>query len=124
MKDGGVIPKDKLDVKRVETPEGTTLTLKSPTEPKETPVWESITLTPGDLKKVTVTPVGKNGKPVGKSTTTPVKDSKKPTEVTFKKPLEADQLVVLLTPTTPKKPTDVDVVSVVSCMPEEGEITT
>ena len=119
MKDGGVIPKDKLDVKRQPAGKNTILIIKSQKPTEETPIFKSVKLTPGDIKEVKVTPISKDNKPAGKTIITPVSDSSKPTEVTFDKSIEAEKLIVILTPKS-DAPTDVDVVSVVSCMPDQG----
>jgi len=119
MKNGGVVPKEQLSVTRVPGKESTTVTLKSKVEPTETPQFESVTISKGDVKEVKVTPTDKSGKPTDKTQTAPVQDPSKPTEIKFKKPLVGDQLVVELVPKS-GKPTDADVVSVKGCLPEDS----
>lgn len=119
MKDEGVVPKDKLSVKRIPGKKVTTIILRSPTKSSIVPVWSSVKLTPGNVKEVKVIPMGDNKKPTDRPQTAKVTDPSKPTEIKFTKPLEAQQLIIILTPKS-DKPTDVDVISVVSCLPEDG----
>ena len=118
MKDDGVVPRAKLSVTELTISHNDVLIVKSPS-PSATPTWKSVTLTPVDAKKVTVTPVDKNGKQVDTPTeVTP--DSKKattPLTVTLDKLVDAHHLVVIVTPTGSEK-THVNVISVVSCMPD------
>ena len=122
MKDGGVVPKDKLSVTKLTPPGSTILLVKSSSPSATTPTWTSVTLTSSAVKKVSVTPYDKNGTPVGMSKEV-IPDSSKPSSpltVTFREPTVADRLVVTLTPLTPGDKHVVDVASVVSCMPDEG----
>jgi len=115
MKDGGVIPKEQLKTKKITDQKTTTVTLESPTDQKKTPIFESVKVSPGDVKEVKITPTDKNGKPTDETQTAKVPDSTKPTDVKFKKPLEADKLVVTLVSNS-DKPSNADVISVVACM--------
>lgn len=123
MKNGGVVPKEQLSVKRVEGPKSTIITLKSQVEPKDTPQWESMKITKGDVKLVKVTPTDKSGKPTDQPQTANVQDPTKASEIRFKKPLVGEQLSVELVPKG-DKPTDADIISVVGCVPVDGKIYT
>jgi len=119
MPNGGVVDKDQLKVTKVPGEKDATVTLEPKKESKQTPVFESMTITPGDVKEVKFTPTDKNGKPTGKTQTAPVPDSSKPTDVKFQKPIEADKLTVTFVSKS-GKPSDADVISVRGCMPTEG----
>lgn len=122
MKDGGVVPKSKLSVTELNISNNKVLIVKSPSAHGDTPTWISVTFTAGDVSKITVVPVDKNSKPVGApKEDTP--DSTKPTTahtVTLDHPTVADHLYIVLVSSKPTEKTHVDILSVLSCMPDEG----
>ena len=120
MKDGGIVPVSHLQV-TVEHKDdhSTTVTVKSPTADKHTPIWEGVKLTPGDVKEVKYTPVSKDGKQ-GDTKTVPVTDNKKPIDVEFHKPTEAHHIIIVLVPTSDKTTTS-QLVSVKACL-DDGEM--
>lgn len=119
MTSDGVVLAADLSITTVETPTLTTFTLQSPVETYETPIWESVTLAQGNAQTVTVTPVDKDGVPVGPAMTFPV-DPTQPTTVYFDSPVTADMLLVEVTPIDTTLPVPL-VESVLSCMPPGGK---
>lgn len=124
MKNQGIVPKDKLDVtKEVKPEEGTTTyILKSQKPTDETPVWLSVTVKPDDAKDVKLTPLDKDNKPVGETKVVQVPEGKvESTTVKFDTPTPADRVRVVLEPKSPLTPAGGDIISVVSCMSEQGK---
>ena len=120
MKDGGIVPVSHLQVTVVQKDDhSTTVTVKSPTADKHTPIWEGAQLTPGDVKEVKYTPVSKDGKQ-GDTKTVPVTDNKKPIDVEFHKPTEAHHIIIVLVPTSDKTTTS-QLVSVKACL-DDGKL--
>jgi hypothetical protein len=111
MQDGGVIKKEHLTVEHKDNK----ITVAPQKKPKETPQWDSITLTPSDVKEVHFVAV-KDNKPIGKAEVKHVTDHKKPIILVFKHSVTADQLLVLLVPSKPGQPTHAEVISVMACI--------
>ena len=122
MKDNGVVPKDKLSVTTIEHDDGSVSKMvKSPVPGGETPVFTSVTVTPSkNLKEFTVTPYGTDGHPLGDEQKATPSSPTTPTTLTFSAPTPADHLIVVFHPSTPGEKTTADLVSVVACMPDEG----
>ena len=122
MQDGGVVPRSKLDVTKVEGKKETTFTVMKPTGAKDTPQWDEIAFTPTDnVKEVQYTPVDKKGTPTGEPTTVKLADAKKPFDsIKFDEPQTADGFVVVIVFKS-AKPTDTEVVSAVVCTAAEGK---
>ena len=120
MKDGGVVPKDKLSVTKMTPPGSTILLVKSPSLSATTPTWMSLTFTSAEVKKITVTPFDKSGAQLGAPKEETTDGKKTPLTVTLDHPTEADHLIVVLAWLKPSEETKVDLLSVVSCMPDEG----
>ena len=121
MDDDGVVLASQLAITTAVTPDLTTYTLSSPVETYDIPVWEEVTLAPGNAKTVTVTPVDEHGMPTGPAKTITVTDPTAPIQVYFDTPVTADHLLVEVTPEDPTLPVPV-VESVLSCMPEGGRV--
>ena len=124
MKDDGVVPKSKLAVTTINHTDGSTsLVVKGKQPGGDTPVFNSATVKPGDnVKSVTVTPHGADGKPNGASKTVTPSTPTTPTTVTFDAPTPAQYIIVVVHPTTPGKQATAELVSIVACMPEAGRL--
>lgn len=118
MKAGGVVTKDNLNVKQ--GADDITVTLKTPT--KEEPQWEKLTVQTTGAKAVEYTPVDKEGKKSGETTSQVVTDNSKPTEVVLSKPETASGFIVKPIPATPDSKPTVDVVSAVACAAAKGRL--
>lgn len=123
MTSEGVTPVDKFEPKS--TKEGVIYTPKTPTSNGDTPVFQSVFFKPENIKEVTITPVDKNGTPVGQPKTQTVEKSdnpEKPVEVTF----DNDKLVpsygvlVSFAPITPGEEPRATVQSFIVCVAQDG----
>jgi hypothetical protein len=115
MKNQGVLPKDKVQVTRVESPTSVTFIISSKTPSTLTPQWVTVYFTSADIKNVKYVPANKDAV---KSTLKPVGTSLKP-GYEFDTPVSADRLVLIVSTTSP-----VDLVSVVACLPDDDVTTT
>lgn len=124
MENKGVIQKDKLDVTKQDTPDGkTTYDVKSQKPTDQMPVWLSVTVKPDEAKEVRVTPMNKDNTPAGDAKVTQVPDgSSAPITIPFDKPTSADHVNVVFEPKSPSTPSRGDIISVVSCMPDQGNV--
>lgn len=118
MKNGGKVEKDELKV----TPgaEDTTQTVTLKDQPKDEPQWEKLTVQTTDAKSVEVTPIGKDGKPSGPTTTKEVTPDSKTTEIVFPQSVTASGFVVKPTPVSADAKPTVDAVSAVACIERQG----
>ena len=115
MENGGVVSKD--DLKIVPGTEGTTVTPKR--ESKEEPQWEKLVVQTTDAKKVSYTPIYKDGT-TGTTKTVDVSDNSKPTEIVFDEILKASSIrVTPIGATDDSKPT-LEVISAVVCAEAKG----
>jgi hypothetical protein len=122
MPNDGVVKSEQLKISEVPEQKDATYTVESKTTPTETPTYESVKVTPGDVKEIKVTPTGKDGKPTGeKSQVVQVPDSSKVTDVKFEKPIQSDKITVAFVSKS-GKPSDSKVISVVGCLPVPGTI--
>jgi len=123
IKDGGVIPVEKLTVTRTDGTDSTTVILSSSAPTDKQPTFVSFTVTKSsNLQTVSYTPAGKDNKPTGETKVVPVLNPSQPKEVVLAEPVNADRLIVTFTPSS-NTPTDASVVSVVGCMQGVEETT-
>ena len=120
MGDDATVLANQLAITTVETPGLTTYTLSSPVETYDIPVWEEVTLAPGNAQTVTVTPVDKDGVPTGPAKTIVVTDPTAPIQIYFDTPVTADNLLVEVVPIDPTLPAPL-VESALACMPDGGK---
>jgi hypothetical protein len=122
MKDGGLIPIEKLDVTKKDNDDhSTTIIVKSQDPTSKTPVWSSIIVKSNNAVVGKFTPMDENKKPAGVPKVIPFKsDTPNEIKAIFDTPVTAYQVEIVFVPKSSLKPAGGEVSSVVACV--EGKI--